>query len=449
MIVMTANRNKTPIKIQTIKNKNLAKFNCNRLMFCYKERPMINPWRFVHMPQNSFVKTPFGLAVKSEKVKSDRLKGKVIVQILPALNNGGVERGTVEMAEAIIRAGGRAVVISSGGVLVSKLQRIGAEHVTLNVASKNPLKWMFVRRQVKDVLKSVGADLVHIRSRAPAWIALAAAKALGLKTVTTIHGRFKASTIFKRLYNGIMTKSDRIIAISHYIEDLTLKQFPKVRDKISVIHRGVDVDLFNPQGVSAQRVINIAEQLNLPDGVPVVILPARPTAWKGASILIAAMSKLIHLDYVLVLMGAGDGSDDYIKTLMNQTEQVGIAEKCRISPSVSDMPAALMLSDVVVMPSITPEPFGRVAIEGSAMGCPVVAFDHGGASESIIHGETGWLAKPSDADDLADGIAQALGLTQKQRQKLANDAQNFVEKNFTSEKMCQSTISIYVDLLKS
>ena len=160
------------------------------------------------------------------------------------------------------------------------------------------------------------------------------------------------------------------------------------------------------------------------------------------------MSKLIHLDYVLVLVGAGDGSQDYINTLTKQIDQVGIAEKCRISPSVSDMPAAMMLSDVVMMPSITPEPFGRVAVEASAMGCPVVAFDHGGASESIIHGKTGWLAEPGNADDLASCIAEALNLKQKQRQKLALDAQNFVEKHFTSEKMCQSTISLYVDLLK-
>ena len=400
------------------------------------------------MPQKTFVKSPFGMAVKTPKAKSDRLKDKVIVQILPALNNGGVERGTIEMAEAIVRAGGRAVVISSGGQLEAKLQRIGAEHITLNVATKNPLKWSFLRRQVSTVLKSVGADLVHIRSRAPAWIALSAAKNLGIATVTTIHGRFKAGHIFKRLYNSIMVKSDRIIAISDYIKSLTTSQFPKTKDNITVIHRGVDVDLFNPQAVSAQRVINISEKLTLPDGIPVVLLPARPTAWKGASILIAAMSKLIHMDYMLVLMGAGDGSDDYINTLTKQIDQVGIAEKCRISPSFSDMPAAMMLSDVVVMPSITPEPFGRVAVEASAMGCPVVAFNHGGAAESIVHEKTGWLAEPGNVDDLAACIGEALCLKQKQRQKLALDAQNFVEKHFTSEKMCQSTISLYVDLLK-
>ena len=400
------------------------------------------------MPQKSFVKSPFGMAVSAPKAKSDRLKGKVIVQILPALNNGGVERGTIEMAEAIVRAGGRAVVISTGGLLESKLQRIGAEHISLNVATKNPLKWSFIRRQIRDALKAVRADLVHIRSRAPAWIALSVARSLGLATVTTIHGRFKASHVFKRLYNSVMIKSDHIIAISDYIEALTTSQFPKASEKITVIHRGVDVDLFNPQAVSAQRVINVSEKLSLPDGVPVVMLPARPTAWKGASILIAAMSKLIHFDYVLVLMGAGDGSDDYIATLTKQIKQVGISEKCRISPSVSDMPASMMLSDVVVMPSITPEPFGRVAVEASAMGCPVVAFDHGGASESIVHGKTGWLAEPGNVDDLADCIGQALNLTHKQRQKLALDAQNYVEKHFTSEKMCQSTISLYVDLLK-
>ena len=399
--------------------------------------------------KQSFVQTPFGMAGKSEKKKTTALVGKVIVQILPALNHGGVERGTIEMAESIIRSGGRAIVISKGGLLESKLKRIGAEHFTLNVATKNPLKWFFIRKQVKTILKAVNADIVHVRSRVPAWIALNMAKNLKIKTVATIHGRFKAHNIFKRYYNSVMTKGDRIIAISKYIEKLTLSQFPKIKDKVTVIHRGVDIDLFSPKAVTAQRVINISEKLSLPDGAPVVMLPARPTGWKGTSVLIKAMGMIADREFVLVLLGAGDGSDEFIKKLSQELDQAGIAQKSRISPGISDMPAALMLADVVVMPSITPEPFGRVAVEASAMGCPVVAFGHGGAVESIVHGETGWLAKPVDPESLSNCISEALNLKRKQRQTLAIDAQNYVEQHFTSEKMCQSTISLYVDLLKS
>ncbi|MCE2517118.1 MAG: glycosyltransferase family 4 protein [Alphaproteobacteria bacterium] len=399
------------------------------------------------MPINDTVPTPFGVAVQSPKKKSRELSGKVIVQILPALNHGGVERGTVEMAEAIIRAGGKAVVISSGGHLENRLRRCGAEHFTLPVDSKNPLKWPFIRGKVKTVLQACQADVVHSRSRAPAWIAMPAARALGIKVVTTIHGRFVASSIFKRLYNSIMTKSDRVITISNYVQGLVLNQFPAIKDKTVVIHRGVDVDLFSPKAVSAQRVINIAEDMSIPDGVPVVMLPARPTAWKGMSILIEAMGMIKDKPFLLALVGAGDGADDFQRGLIRQIETEGLQSKVRITKSINDMPAGLMLADVVVMPSITPEPFGRVAVEASAMGCPVVAFRHGGASESLVHGVTGWLAEPVSAQSLAEMISQALELKQRARKKLAADASAYVHKNFTSEKMCSSTIAVYTDLL--
>ena len=399
------------------------------------------------MATRSFVSTPFGMAATSQKTKSTKLAGKKIVQILPALNHGGVERGTVEMAEAIINAGGHAVVISNGGLLESKLARIGAEHIKLPVHSKNPFKILANRRNVKTLLASIKPDLVHIRSRAPAWSALTPATKLNIPVVTTIHGRFKASSFLKKIYNGIMVKSDHVIAISNYVENLVRQQFPQTAEKMTVIHRGVDVDLFNPQAVSPHRVINMSDHLVIPDGVPVVMLPARPTAWKGMDVLIEAMGMIKDKNFLLLLVGAGDGSQDLQNDLIKKIERADIMDKTRLTPSITDMPAGLMLADVVVMPSTTPEPFGRVAVEASAMGCPVVAFNHGGATESIVHGVTGWLADPVDPASLAQAVDNALSLKKKQRQKLALEARSYVEKKFTSDLMCQSTINIYLKLI--
>ena len=399
------------------------------------------------MATRSFVSTPFGMAATSQKTKSTKLAGKKIVQILPALNHGGVERGTVEMAEAIINAGGHAVVISNGGLLESKLARIGAEHIKLPVHSKNPFKILANRRNVKTLLASIRPDLVHIRSRAPAWSALTPATKLNIPVVTTIHGRFKANSFLKKIYNGIMVKSDHVIAISNYVENLVRQQFPQTAEKMTVIHRGVDVDLFNPQAVSPHRVINMSDHLVIPDGVPVVMLPARPTAWKGMDVLIEAMGMIKDKNFLLLLVGAGDGSQDLQNDLIKKIERADIMDKTRLTPSITDMPAGLMLADVVVMPSTTPEPFGRVAVEASAMGCPVVAFNHGGATESIVHGVTGWLADPVDPASLAQAVDNALSLKKKQRQKLALEARSYVEKKFTSDLMCQSTINIYLKLI--
>ena len=399
------------------------------------------------MATRSFVNKPFNIAANAQKTKSRKLSGKTIIQILPALNNGGVERGTIEMAEAILNAGGRAVIISSGGLMESKLARMGAEHIKLSVDSKNIFKILNNRRHLKTLLASMRPDVVHIRSRAPAWSGLNVAKKLGIPVVTTIHGRFKASTFLKKIYNGIMVKSDHIIVISNYVENLVRQQFPQAASKISVIHRGVDIDLFNPKSVSSHRVVNMSEQLMIPDGVPVVMLPARPTAWKGMSVLVDAMGLIKDENFLLLLVGAGDGSQDLQHNLIKNINRVGLMEKAKLTETISDMPAGLMLADVVVMPSTTPEPFGRIAVEASAMGCPVVAFNHGGATESIVNGVTGWLAEPVNPRSLADAILTALNLKQRARQKLRIEARNYVEQKFTSNLMCQATIDVYNKLI--
>ena len=205
----------------------------------------------------------------------------VIVQILPALNRGGVERGTVEIAKAIIDRGYKAVVISNGGLLESQLIRMGVVVHRLPVHSKNPLKWPFIRSKLSDILRAEGADIVHVRSRAPAWIALPVAARLSMATVSTIHSKFAPKNALKHLYNRKMLKADRVIAISEYIQSIIAKHFAqhKSEDDVTVIHRGVDTVVFDPTSVTQQRIIREAERLNLPEEGSVVMLPARPTSW--------------------------------------------------------------------------------------------------------------------------------------------------------------------------
>ena len=377
-----------------------------------------------------------------------KLAGRVIVQILPSLNQGGVERGTLEMAEAVIREGGRAVVISGGGPMVSRLLQLGAEHVKLPVGSKNPLLWPIIGSRVRRALKRCGADLVHIRSRAPGWIAIPAARRLGLPVVTTIHARMRKANPVKGLYNSVMVRGDRVIAISKYIQRLVLELYPETEDRLVVIPRGVDISIFAPDQVSPTRIIQASNLLGLPDDHPIIMLPARPSEWKGADQLIEAAGLIRDEDFFVMLVGAGDGGKDYQRGLAALIRANGLEGRVRLCEGVDDMPAVLMLADVVVMPSKSPEPFGRVAIEASAMGCPVVAFDHGGASESIKHGATGWLARPLDVQSLADCLREALDIGSHQRLLLSKNAREFVTAKFTSERMCKKTVTVYAELLR-
>tara|TARA_B110000977_G_C11043627_1_gene479718 strand:+ start:605 stop:1762 length:1158 start_codon:yes stop_codon:yes gene_type:complete len=374
----------------------------------------------------------------------------VIVQILPALNRGGVERGTIEVADAIVKNGWKSVVISNGGLLTSQLKRTGATVYEVPVHRKNPFLWGSARRQVKRILQQEGADIVHVRSRAPAWIALPAANSLGIATVSTVHSKFAPANIFKKIYNGKMLKTDRVIAISHFVENEIFTHYGKsgVAEKLSVIHRGVDLGMFDPKSVNQQRVIAEADRLGLPDDKSIIMLPARATSWKGHEILIQALAQLPDKDAILMLLGIEDGPPAYAEKLRTMAVRYGLGGRVRIGAGSRDMPAALMLADVVAMPSIKPEPFGRVAIEALAMGRPVVAFRHGGAVESIDEERTGWLADPFSVDSLAEALQTALSLTPRKRRALAKDARQQMTDQFSKDMMCERTLAVYKSLLK-
>ena len=384
-------------------------------------------------------------------VKSHSRSGEapVVVQLVPALVRGGVERGTIEMARAIIEAGGRAVVISGGGPMVRHLDRIGATHHKIPVGVKNPLSWGGIRRQVRRALVDEGADIVHVRSRVPAWIALPAARSLGLITVSTVHGRFQNSTMMKRLFNGKLLMTDHIIAISNYVKDQIERQFGEKGKQLTVVPRGVDTEVFDPAAVAQSRVIRFVDSIALPEDEPVIMLPARPTAWKGHEILLRALARIVDRPFNCVLLGAADGKQSFVDHLTQTGMKLGLEGRFRLAHGVDDMPAALMAADIVAMPSITPEPFGRVALEAQAMGRLVVAFDHGGAAESIVHGKTGWLADPVDEDSLAECLAKALDFTARQRETMAVETRNHIEAGFSTELMCSRTIAIYARLLKA
>ena len=382
-------------------------------------------------------------------VKFKRLSGRqpVIVQILPALVRGGVERGTVEMAQAIQAAGGHAVVISNGGPLVRHIERCGGKHIALPVHAKNPLRWPGLRRQLKTIFQAENADIVHVRSRVPAWLALTLAKSMGIATISTVHSRFTARSFLKRRYNAKLLDAGQVIAISDYVHGLITSQYIGVEDRLTVVHRGVDTYSFDPAAVSQARIINFADTVALPEDVPVIMMPARSSSWKGHRILLDALAKLKDLNFVCLFVGASDGKAGFVKDITDYAHAHGLEGRFRLTPVVDDMPAALMVADVVVMPSITPEPFGRVALEAQAMGRPIVAFAHGGAVESIEHGKTGWLATPGDVHSLAENMRTALTLKPRARNTFAAHARAHINEHFSTDKMCQETLKVYRRML--
>ena len=369
-----------------------------------------------------------------------------VLQIVPSLVSGGAERGTVELAAALTAAGWKAYVASSGGPLEHDIARAGAIHLTLPLASKNPLIMRRNRTALVREIRRLGIDIVHARSRAPAWSAWSAAAVTGRHFVTTFHNAYGAGSRLKRRYNSVMARGERVIAISDFVADHAASVYGVGSDRLRTIPRGVDLDLFDPGRVGGERIASLARQWRLPDGVPTVMLPGRLTRWKGGLDLIAAIAALGRRDICCVLVGA-EQRPGFRRELEAAVEGGGLEGLFRIVEHCADMPAAYMLADVVVSASTDPEGFGRIIVEAQAMGRPVVATDHGGARETIVPGQTGWLAPARDPTALAAAIGAALALGPGERSQLAARAIAHIAANFTREAMCARTIAVYEELL--
>jgi glycosyltransferase involved in cell wall biosynthesis len=383
----------------------------------------------------------------SHSVPAPDPEAPAVLQVLPSLTTGGVERGTVDIAAALTGAGLRAIVVSAGGPMEHDIERVGGEHITLPVDSKNPL---VIRKNIAalaKVIRSRRIGLVHARSRAPAWSARSAAQRCGVPFMTTFHGTYNFNNSAKKAYNAIMAKGERVIAISEFIGRHIVENYDTPEGRVRVIPRGIDIDTFNPDAVSPERMIQLSQSWRLPDDAPVIMLPGRLTRWKGQSVLIEAARRLGRADVRVLLVGDDQGRTGYRDELEAQIARIGTEGIIHLTGPCRDMAAAYMLANVVVCPSTDPEAFGRVAAEGHAMGRPVIASDHGGARETVISGETGWLVPPGNADALAQALHTALTMTSEDRDTVAQRAIAHVRKNFTKQKMCAATLDVYAELL--
>jgi glycosyltransferase involved in cell wall biosynthesis len=373
--------------------------------------------------------------------------GPVVLQVLPALNSGGVERGTVEMTQAIVRTGGTALVASQGGKLVASVERAGGRHIGLRLNSKDP--WVIWRNAARlaEIIRRQQVDIVHARSRAPAWSALLACRRTGAHFVTTYHGLYGEDLPGKQLYNSVMARGERVIAISHYVAEHLAARYRIDPARVRVIPRGVDPSVFDPDAIKPNRMTRILDTWRLPEGARTVVLAGRLTRWKGQSVLIDSLAKMGQPDIFGVLVGSDRGHARYAASLIRQAERLGIVGRLRLVGECDDMPAALLLADVVVNASTKPEGFGRAVIEAQAMRRPIIATDHGGAVETVEPGVTGWRVPPGDADALAAAIAHAFSLSDAARAELGHRARQSVQQSYTTSAMQQATLDVYAELL--
>ena len=377
-----------------------------------------------------------------------------LLQVVPELETGGAEQSTIDVAQAVVRAGGTALVATRGGRMTSRLEADGGRLAQMPVQTKNPLMMLGNAARLVALIRQEKVSIVHARSRAPAFSALWAAHTTNTPFVATYHGVYKAQTGLKRWYNAIMTRGDLVIANSDYTRAHVLAEHAVDPEKLVTIPRGVDLHRFDPTFVPPNRVDALRTAWGIAPNDPRtrILLAGRLTRIKGHLVIVEAARRMAaegRSDFLILFAGDDQGRTGYAAEVQGAIDAAGLTEAVKLVGHCDDMPAAYLLADFAILPTTQPESFGRTAVEPQAMGRPVIASDHGGVTETVLDGVTGWLAAVGDAGDWAASLTRAIDLGPAKRLEMGDAGKRRVRQHYSVEAMCAATLAAYERVLEA
>ena len=379
-----------------------------------------------------------------------------VLQVIPKLGFGGAETGCYDLAHFLVEQNCKSFLITSGGQLLKYVRRDKVKVIRLPVQSKNPIIIFFNFVIIFFILLIYKIDIVHARSRAPAWSCLWACFLSGKKFVTTFHGTYNFSNQFKHFYNSVMVRSKLIIGGSNFIFGHINENYQKYlnlkKKKLMVIFRGINLEFFNEKNTSEKKTNSLALSWKINKKNFVILLPGRLTKWKGQEIFIEALNLLIeehnNENFHAIILGSDQGRDVYSKKLLLLVERYRLGKKITFIENCKEMPLAYKLSNLVVSSSIEPEAFGRVAVEAQAMNRPIVASNIGGSKETVLNNKSGLLYKYNDPKELAKAISKIIKMDKQSLNLMGELGRKNVEKKYNVDQMCQTTFTEYKKLLK-
>ena len=376
-----------------------------------------------------------------------------VLQVIPKLGYGGAEIGCYDLAHYLYENDCSSYIVTSGGTLTKYINRKKVKLIRLPVQSKNPILILLNAIILTIIILILNINIVHARSRAPAWPCLIATKITGRKFVTTFHGTFNFKSNIKKFYNSVMVRSNLIIAGSNFIFshiNENYSKYLKPEKKFLVIFRGINTDYYDPKKIKEQDEVQLINKWKIDKEKKVIILPARITAWKGHEIFLEALNKLKinepQKKFIAVILGSDQGRKIYKKRLIRLVEQYRLINDVIFIDNFELMPIAYKISDIVISSSIEPEAFGRVAVEAQAMEKPIIASNIGGSNETIIDEKTGFLYSAGNSDILSQKLSHIFDLNDETLKSMGIEGRKNVIKKFNVEKMCFSTYSEYKKL---
>ena len=374
-----------------------------------------------------------------------------VLQVLPALEQGGVEWDVVELALALKAQGIENGIASAGGSLVSRIAAVGVAHHELPLATKNPLKIVANAKRIAKLVKNCGYDLVHVRSRAPAWSVKMAARRAGFPWLATYHGIYGTKPEwFKLWYNRVMLAGLKTICVSNFVQRHVESTYHPPVGQLVTIHDGADTSRFYPAAVTKEAVAEFRISLGISAEVPLIVMAGRLTRWKGQHILLEAVARMRHGKVGVLFVGSDQGRVEYSNELKALAAKLPDGKKAVFLDRSDDMPLVYAAGTVAVNASSgQPEAFGRVIPEAQAMGTLVVGTSHGGARETIEDGKTGFLVPPGDVGALATKLDEVLDMDVGARNEVCQAAIRSVRDSFSVETTCRKTLALYREILSS
>ena len=381
---------------------------------------------------------------------------KNILYVIPEMNSGGVEVTMLELAKKNFEEKKiNMFLLTTGGNMLLKMKSYGVTCITFNVKTKNPFIIKKNIKKIEKLIKDNKIDLVQVESRAPAWSCYFACKNLNIPLITTINGLYDSSNIFKRIYNSSICRGNPIITVSEYAREYLLKYYKKYvyrktfRKTVEVIYRSIDYNTYSSDNVSINRVLELQNKLNLPDDKIIILLPARFSKQKGQDYFLRVLKYLNSDNYFCLFIGDTKKKPKYVKSVEKLIYKYELQRNVKTFDNISDMPALYKLSNIVISSSIKPESFGRVAIEAQAMEKIFIGTNIGGTLETVVDGETGFLAPYNNPKEFAAVLERVLNLSPEEQKTITNKARATVIKKFTIDNMYNSLISLYNETLAS
>ena len=381
---------------------------------------------------------------------------KTILQILPSLDkiNGGVERGTLDIAKELAKRKYNSVIISSGGEMADRYKYKGVSHYRIEINKKGLINFFSSRSKFRKLLDEIKPDIVHVRSRWPSFCFTSEIKKRKIPYVTTYHGTYSGNqNLLKKSYNKVMTYGDKIISISKFIDDHIRHFFPEVKNKLVQINRGIDTKNFDLKLCISNSERKNFKWLSIPERSHIILLPGRLSSWKGQIIGIDALDYVLkkepHLNIVMLLVGSEDKKDKFTKKIKKRLEKLRLTDRVIFCGNISDMATVYSISDIVLSTSIEPEAFGRISAEASSMTKPVIASNHGGSREIIENNLSGWLVNPGDPEALGEKILHVLNLEQEKKDLIGSNARKRIIEKFNLKQMLDKTINVYEELIEA